>query len=406
MKNLSFILIAVSQFISLIGGNVLHFSIALHILDITGSAEIFATILAIAFIPRILLTPLGGVIADRFPKKITLVVCDSANTVLVGILAVILFGGSESMILLGVLVAFMTIVTACYHPTVTASLPAILKQEEMVKANGIIQGIKAVSGLIGPIAAGFLFSSVGINNLVLFCIALYLFSSIINIFIRIPFTKSETTNGMLGVLAELKDGFMYITKVNPVLFKMAAVLFLVVLFYQALLSVAFPYLIRVTFAMSEEAFGLANAALGASILLASLLAGPLKRFVSVRHMPYYIIGMGICTVSVALSVMGSSGILFFTMVGSFCLIMFIFTFVNILVLTYTQTQVPPDMVGKTVAINISLITLSAPIGLFMMGILLDRFQGAMFIVFFGISMFTIVLGVISKLFIFKINGGV
>ena len=143
---LSFYLIIISQGISSIGGTILRFAISLHVLDLTGSAEAFATMVAVAFLPMALFQPVGGALADRFNKKMLLVLSDSTNTWLTAFLAILLFGGSQSVFVLGAVVTLLTFVFTCYHPTVTASLPVILKPEELPNANGIIQGLKAIPG--------------------------------------------------------------------------------------------------------------------------------------------------------------------------------------------------------------------------------------------------------------------
>jgi len=394
----SFYLIVLSQGISLIGGEVLYFAISLYVLDLTGSAEIFAAMVAISFLPRILFTPLGGAIADRFSKKMILVISDSANTVLVFVLAAMLFSGSESVILLGATVTLMTLITTFYHPTVTASLPAVLTPDELVKANGLVQGIKAVSRLLGPIMAGFLFGAVGVINVVVICAVFFLFSAIINIFIKIPYVAQKMAGGMLATIAtDIKEGFVYITRQNPVLFKIAIIFTLFALFYQAMLSVAFPYMIRITFAMSEEAFGFANAAIGVAVLSGSLLSGKIKKYLELKHLPYYLAAIGVVTTPIALSLMLPGGIFPpLLMIASFVLIMFIFTLINILVMAFTQIHVPAQMLGKTIAIILSIANLLAPVGLFALGWLLENMGDVQYVLYFGIGLFMVVLGVVVK----------
>lgn len=48
--------------------NILQYVLSLYVLDLTGSATLFASMLSIIIFPRILLTPLAGVMADRVRK--------------------------------------------------------------------------------------------------------------------------------------------------------------------------------------------------------------------------------------------------------------------------------------------------------------------------------------------------
>lgn len=61
----NFTLLVLGQVSSLFGNYIIKFALSMYVLDTTGSATIFASILSIATIPTILLSPLGGILADR-----------------------------------------------------------------------------------------------------------------------------------------------------------------------------------------------------------------------------------------------------------------------------------------------------------------------------------------------------
>jgi fucose permease len=66
----------IGQIISLFGNAILRFSLSLHVLSLTGSAAVFGSILALAMVPTVLLSPLGGVVADRVPRQGIMVALD------------------------------------------------------------------------------------------------------------------------------------------------------------------------------------------------------------------------------------------------------------------------------------------------------------------------------------------
>jgi len=399
-NKLSFILLVISQGISLIGTSLLRFAISLHVLDLTGSAEVFATMVAISFLPMVFFTPIGGAIADRFSKKILLVISDSANTLFVGILAVLLFGGSQSIILLGATITLLTLVSAAYHPTVTACLPAIVEKDELVKANGIIKGIRSISVLAAPMMAGFLFGIIGVENLVGLCVIIFLFSAIINVFIKIPYTPKELQGSIVRTIAaDLKEGFVHITKENPLLFRLALVFTVMVFFFQAMLSVAFPYMVRIGFGMTEQFVGIANASIGAAILIGSLVAGRVRKYLNINRLPYFIAAVGVAVTPIAISTLlpADYGFLpFLVFLAGFMFIMFAFTLIDISVMTYTQANVPPHLVGKAVAIFMSIANLSAPFGQLVLGLLIENLGDWQFMLYLAIAALTVLLAVVSK----------
>lgn len=64
-----FILVVIGQIISLFGNAVLRFALPLHLLNVTDSPAVFGTVSALSFLPMLLMSPIGGVLADRINKK-------------------------------------------------------------------------------------------------------------------------------------------------------------------------------------------------------------------------------------------------------------------------------------------------------------------------------------------------
>ena len=84
----NFTLLLLGQLFSLIGNGALKFALSMYVLEVTGSAAVFAGILSAATIPTILLSPLGGILADRADKRKVMVALDAltGTAVLGGVL--------------------------------------------------------------------------------------------------------------------------------------------------------------------------------------------------------------------------------------------------------------------------------------------------------------------------------
>lgn len=76
-------MMVIGQIISIFGNSILRFAISLYVLDLTGSASIFAGILAISMLPPILLSPIGGMVSDRLSRKYIMVILDFATALLI-----------------------------------------------------------------------------------------------------------------------------------------------------------------------------------------------------------------------------------------------------------------------------------------------------------------------------------
>lgn len=93
----NFILLILSQLTSLFGNFILKLALSMFVLDVTGSAAVFAGILSLAAIPTILLSPFGGILADRCNRRNIMVALDTLSGAFV-LCAVLLLSGRNDQI--------------------------------------------------------------------------------------------------------------------------------------------------------------------------------------------------------------------------------------------------------------------------------------------------------------------
>ena len=70
-------LLVLGQASSLVGNYTLKFALSMYILEVTGSAALFATFLSVAMVPTIVLSPFGGILADRGDRRRIMVTLDA-----------------------------------------------------------------------------------------------------------------------------------------------------------------------------------------------------------------------------------------------------------------------------------------------------------------------------------------
>ena len=99
MRNRNFVMVVVGQIISLFGNAILRFALPLYLLSKTGSAALFGIVSACAFIPMIVLAPVGGIFADRVNKRNIMVALDFLTAALV-LLILLLLGKMDVVALI------------------------------------------------------------------------------------------------------------------------------------------------------------------------------------------------------------------------------------------------------------------------------------------------------------------
>lgn len=186
----NFILVAIGQIISTFGASLLRFALSLYILDITGRADVFATVYAISNIPRIIM-PLGGAIADRLNKRNLMVIYDFSSSFIILGLFLLISTDKSSVFMISVIMIILSIISTMYTPTVTSSIPLLVAKSKIESANGIVTGIQAISDIIAPIIGGILFKFIGVDVLIIFSCTAFFLSAVMETFIKIPFTRRK-----------------------------------------------------------------------------------------------------------------------------------------------------------------------------------------------------------------------
>ena len=122
-RNFTFLILG--QISSLIGNYTLKFALSMYVLEQTGSASIFAGLLALAMLPTILLSPFGGILADRANRRNIMVALDTLSglSVLIASFAMAL---GQDIFVIGALLIILSVLGAFESPTVQACVPQML----------------------------------------------------------------------------------------------------------------------------------------------------------------------------------------------------------------------------------------------------------------------------------------
>ncbi|SFB33639.1 Major Facilitator Superfamily protein [Clostridium frigidicarnis] len=371
--NRNFNLMVLGQIISLFGAAILKFSLSLYILDLTGKAEDFATILAISTIPVIILSPIAGAIADRFNRRNLMVIFDFLSSTIVLALMLSLLWGNNSVFLIGVIMTLLSVVSTMYQPAVQASIPVLVDEDNLIKANGIVSGVSALTGIVGPILGGLLYGLVGLEAVVIVsCIAFFL-SAVMEIFIQIPFTKkSYGGNIVTAIFMDIKEGLGYILNKNRFILKTMFIVAGINLFLAPMILVGVPYIVKIVMGADSTLFGIAQGAISFSTILAAIGIGVISKKLKIDNLYLWFVACGLLFIPMALSVKLVTSNLGFW-------IPFIFFTVSAMLILFAAA------------------TCATPLGQIIYGTLLDSFSDRVYITVLIAGAFTLVMGFVAKI---------
>ena len=160
----NFILLVLGQVFSLFGNFILKLALSMYILELSGSAAIFAGIVSIATIPTILISPLGGILADRINRKYIMIALD--NLTGISVLGVAIFLSEQNaLIVISMLLLLLSLLGAYETPTVQACIPSMLTGDNITKGNAVINQVASLSYLLAPMLGGILYSMFSLKPL-------------------------------------------------------------------------------------------------------------------------------------------------------------------------------------------------------------------------------------------------
>lgn len=399
---INFKLVLTSQIISVIGGNTLRFALLLFILDLSQSAGTFGLVTAVSQIPVVLFAIPGGIIADRMNKKKLIVFFDGIKTVIcIGLLALFLTGTYSVMNLAVVIAIFVTIVTL-FSPILMTAMPTIVDQDVLVEANGAIQSVNAMSELFSFVLGGILVATIGINNIIILAGIAFLISTVIDLFIKIPHVKQEAEFGVIKTASlDMKNSLTFAVKEKPVIIKSALLFALISFLFLPIITVGLPYIARIEFGVNDTMFGISQAIPALGMLLGGVLSGKFKKLLDVKHFSKLVLIMAGLCLALAVTVYGplfggAMALPFWLFNVALMLIQVVIMFGNITVISFVQTQVPGNYLGKVLALIVTVASFATPVGQFLFGSLMELFAGRTSILFVVIAALVVGIAVIAK----------
>src|SRR5262249_55477069 len=117
-----------------------------------------------AAIPQLAVVLLGGVLSDRFERRRVMLAADTLRGLVVAAIGVLAITGALRLWQLVALVALYAIGTAVFAPAVTALVPELVPEEQLLEANALNQVSRPVMlRFVGPAIGGVLIAKTGVG---------------------------------------------------------------------------------------------------------------------------------------------------------------------------------------------------------------------------------------------------
>jgi len=327
--------------------------------DITRSRFFLGVVSALSTLPMSLLSPFGGVVADRFPRRRIVLFTQVSLLFPPLALSLLVLVGKVEVWQIAALGALSGVINAFDMPARQAFVIELVGRQDLMNAIGLNSGIFNGARIVGPAIAGTLIVTVGIGYCFLLNSLSYIAVIVALIFIQTPMVVSQSESG--SVLDTVTSGFKYISR-NRRLFGLLGLLALVCVFGFSY-TVLLPAFARDILDVSAQGYGYLLTFNGIGAVTGALFVATMASKVKNRKHILFI-GISLFSVSIMLvSLMTRFTLALLPLVfAGMGMIMFLST-ANTLI----QTTVSDEFRGRVMGIWTFVFGGSMPLGSFVAG---------------------------------------
>ena len=160
-----FLLIWIGSLISEIGSGMTSFALGVYIFQLTGLVSVSSFVTLCAFLPGLLLTPLAGILADRYDRRLLMALGDGLSGL--GVLWIYFSLKNPALIFICIGAAISSLFSALVNPAFRATISDLLPEDQLSKATGLSQINGIARYLISPALAGMILASGHISTILL-----------------------------------------------------------------------------------------------------------------------------------------------------------------------------------------------------------------------------------------------
>ncbi|MFE5571372.1 amino acid adenylation domain-containing protein [Amycolatopsis japonica] len=358
----AFYTVAGGQAMSMIGNELSSFALGVWAYQRSGRVFDLALVVLLARLPSMLLTPVGGALADRFDRRRIMLACDLVSGAAMVALAVLVALGRLDLPTVCVIVGVTSLASAFHRPAYLAAIAQLVPKPYLPQANALADIGIGLGTVLGPILGGVLMGLSGLTSVVVVDAATFAVGVVTLLAVRFPdrlfFTRQEPFR------KALTGGFLFVLRRKPLLAMVGY--FAVVNYFTALMWVVITPLVLSIGSPGELGFVSAAGGVGAAVgAVVVIWWGGTKR--RATGMIGFVIGsgLGVLLMGVWPSALVIAAGLFIRLA---CM-----SIGNAHWLSIIQTKVGQHLQGRVLAINVMLATAMSPLGFLTAGALSDWF---------------------------------
>ncbi|HBZ02326.1 MAG TPA: MFS transporter [Lachnospiraceae bacterium] len=263
-----FLLLWSGEFISSIGGGLTSFGLSVYVFQKTGSAASTALVALLAFLPVLLLSPIAGVLADRYDRCLLMMLGDGMSGAGLIYILICMFTGEAKLyqICTGVLIS--AVFSSLLEPSYRATVTDMLTEDEYSKASGMMSLAGSARYLISPMLAGILLGISDVKLLLIIDICTFVLTVICTAIVR-KSRLSKHTKTNESFIESFKVGWRAITEKKGI-FMLIVISSVITCFMGAVQILVEPMILDFE---SSKVLGISETVCASGMLCSSIIIG-------------------------------------------------------------------------------------------------------------------------------------
>ncbi|MGG4345764.1 MFS transporter [Paenibacillus lautus] len=284
-----FLLLWSGQLISTIGNGLTSFGLGIYVFQQTGKASAMALVTLLAFMPSLLLSAFAGVLADRYDRRLLMVLGDSLSAIGLVFILICMLRGEAQLWQICVGVTISSVFSSLLDPAYKATVTDLLTEEQYTRASGLVQVAGSAKFLISPILAGFLLTVTDIKLLIVIDICTFFVTVGTTLAVRSGLA-SNTYKQTQSFIHDIKAGWKAVSTNRGVV--VLVIMTSVLTFYLGVIeTLSIPMLLTFT---NSSAVGMIETIIASGMLVSSVIIGFLpiqKGYVKILSVSLFGVGV-------------------------------------------------------------------------------------------------------------------
>jgi len=220
LKNKNAVVLWISRALSRFGDSLENLALMYLVYDLTGSGLAMGTVMLFSMIPNVLVSPIAGVVVDRYNKKIIMAISETVRAISILLIPILMYTGYIQLWHVYAISVVVSTAESFFEPCSSVVFTLIVSEDELPLLNSISTTTNSIMRMLGYTVAGIIIALGSKEFLFIIDASTFLISAIAALIMTIPKIETKKLEKVSDIGRDFIEGFKYIFEdgIIPILF--------------------------------------------------------------------------------------------------------------------------------------------------------------------------------------------